>query len=353
MQQTQETNLNIGKYSIMKLSKYFLIAILPFFLSITSCNTKEAWIKNQGQVFGTYYHLVYESPNGEDLQKEVLLALDSVNSSLSTYDTSSVISRFNQSQSGTRTDPHFRKVFETAKEINIATNGAFDMTVAPLVNAWGFGFTNKEEMTPEKVEALKQLVGMNYLKLTADSILKSRPEVMLDASAIAKGYGVDVAARTLARYGCKNFLVEIGGEVVNEGLNSRGQKWRIGIDKPIDDPIASNRELQFIIELSGKALATSGNYRQFYIDEKTGKKYAHTIDPIAGMPVQHTLLSASIIANDCMTADAYATACMVMGLEKSLELMKKHPQMEGCFIYSSENGMEVSRTEGFEQYIAE
>jgi thiamine biosynthesis lipoprotein len=306
----------------MKLSKILLTLFSATLLIFGSCTQKTSWVKNQGQVFGTYYHLIYESSDDTDLHKEVILALDSVNKSLSTYDSTSVISRLNQSDSGAKTDPHFRKVFLAAKEINQASKGAFDMTVAPLVNAWGFGFSNKLEMTPAVIDSLKELVGIDYLELTNDSILKHRKGVMLDASAIAKGYGVDVAAKTLERHGCKNFLVEIGGEIVCQGLNSSGQKWRVGIDKPVDDPVASNRELQFIIELSDKALATSGNYRQFYIDEKTGKKYAHTIDPVSGMPVDHSLLSVSIIADDCMTADAWATACMVLGLEESLALMK-------------------------------
>lgn len=335
----------------MKPSKTLSALLFSVLLLLTACNSKSTWIKNQGEVFGTYYHIIYESPNGTDLHKEVIQALDSVNKSLSTYDSTSVISLLNKSDFGTKTDPHFRKVFLAASEINLTTDGAFDMTVAPLVNAWGFGFTNKQDITPGLIDSLKQLVGMQYLQLVNDSIQKHRKGVMLDASAIAKGYGVDVAAQTLARNGCQNFLVEIGGEIVCQGLNAKGEKWRIGIDKPVDDPTASDRELQFIIELSGKALATSGNYRQFYIDEKTGKKYAHTIDPISGMPVDHSLLSASIIANDCMTADAYATACMVLGLEKSMELMKKHPEMEGCFIYSTKEGMEVAQTEGFDKYI--
>jgi thiamine biosynthesis lipoprotein len=335
----------------MKLSKILLTLFSASLLIFSSCTSESSWIKNQGEVFGTYYHIIYESPDGKDVHEEVILALDSVNKSLSTYNSTSVISRLNQSGSGAGTDEHFRRVFRAAKEISRATNGAFDMTVAPMVNAWGFGFSNKLEMTPAVSDSLKQLVGMRYMELTNDSILKYRKGVMLDASAIAKGYGVDVAAKILERHGCKNFLVEIGGEIVSHGLNSRGQKWRVGIDKPIDDPTATDRELQFIIEISGKALATSGNYRQFYIDEKTGKKYAHTIDPVSGMPVDHSLLSASIIADDCMTADAWATACMVMGLENSIALMKKHPEMEGCFIYSSKDGIEVSWTEGFEKHF--
>jgi thiamine biosynthesis lipoprotein len=297
--------------------------------------------------------VTYESPDGKDLQAKVLAALDSVNHSLSTYDSTSVISLFNSSEKGTNTDPHFRNVFSAAQRITDATNGAFDMTVAPLVNAWGFGFTNRQKMTPGKIDSLLTLIGMNHVELRNHFIYKDQKEIMLDASAIAKGYGVDVAAKVLERHGCKNYLVEIGGEVTTKGHNTRNTKWRVGIDRPIDDPSASSREIQLIIELSGQALATSGNYRQFYIDEETGQKYAHTINPKTGRPVNHTLLSASIVAHDCMTADAFATACMVMGLDKSLDLLKKTPELDGCFIYDTKDGMNITWTEGFDKYIVE
>ncbi len=327
----------------------YLVFVSPLF---TSCKQTPAWQKNQGAIFGTSYHLVYESPSGEDLHQQVLLALDSVNSSLSTYDPQSVISRFNKSTKGVLADSYFKTVFNAAKQVTESTHGAFDMTVAPLVNAWGFGFTNKLTITQQTIDSLKALVGMQYVDLLEDSVVKYRPGVMLDASAIAKGFGVDVAAATLSRLGCTNYMVEIGGEVMANGHNPKNKKWRIGIDKPIPDPMALNRQLQLIVQLSDVALATSGNYRQFYIDEN-GKKFAHTINPSTGKPVEHSLLSATIMAGNCMNADAYATACMVLGLERSLELMKKHPQMEACFIYDTQEGMKVTWTEGFEKYIIE
>ena len=327
--------------------------ILIVVLLLSSSCSRNNWIKNEGEVFGTYYHLIYESPEGKNLNDEVMLALDSVNRALSTYDSTSVISRFNRSKKGIEVNnDHFRAVFTAACRITEITEGAFDMTVAPLVNAWGFGFSKRQNMTPALIDSLRMLVGMDNITIEGDSVLKSTSGIMLDASAIAKGYGVDVAAKVLERYGCKNYMVEIGGEITTKGMNPKNIPWRIGIDKPIDDPSASNREIQTVIQLSGKSMATSGNYRQFYIDKKTGKKYAHTIDPMSGEPVQHSLLSASIIADDCMTADAWATACMVMGLEKSLELLRQHPEVDGYFIHATQDGMEVSRTEGFEKYFS-
>ncbi len=334
----------------MKIQQSPLIIIV--LLLFTACEPQYKWVKEQGEIFGTTYNLVYESPGGKKLHRNVRQALDSVNQSLSTYDTTSVISRFNRAETGTKTDSHFRKVYETGLKVTDATNGAFDMTIAPLVNAWGFGFTESDPEISSHVDSLLSMVGMEYTQLKNDSIIRKREGVLLDASAIAKGYGVDVAARTLKRFGCRNYLVEIGGEVITYGENPRGSKWRVGIDRPIDDPTAVNRELELIVELSGEALASSGNYRQFYIDE-SGKKYSHTIDPHTGHPVDHSLLSASIVADECMVADAYATACMVLGTEKSLELIKKHPDLEGCFIYDSDEGMKITWTEGFEKFIAE
>ncbi|MGM0375172.1 MAG: FAD:protein FMN transferase [Bacteroidota bacterium] len=336
--------------SWQKLKHFFTILLFLFLLS--SCASEPSWIKNEGGIFGTSYHIIYQCPDGKDLHTELKAALDSVNRSLSTYDSTSVISQFNQSTRGTRIDDHFRKVFETAQKVTEKTGGAFDMTVAPMVNAWGFGFTDKEKVSRKTTDSLKALVGMHHVEIRGDSVIKNKPEIMLDASAIAKGHGSDVAAEVLERHGCENYMVEIGGEVVTKGENTRNGPWRIGIDRPIDDPTASNRELELVVELSGQALATSGNYRQFYIDDETGKKYSHTIDPSTGRPVDHTLLSASVVAPSCMLADAYATAFMVMGLEKSQEIIKKHPELEGCFIFDSKDGMKVEWTEGFEQWVA-
>ena len=332
--------------------KFLSPAFLLFLFFLNSCASEPSWIKNKGGIFGTSYHITYKSPAGKDLHTDLKSALDSVNRSLSTYDSASVISQFNQSARGIIMDDHFRSVFLTAQQVTEKTRGAFDMTVAPLVNAWGFGFTGKKKVTREKTDSLKALVGMQYVEIKGDSIIKQRPEIMLDASAIAKGHGSDVAAEVLERHGCKNYMVEIGGEVVTKGENPRNGPWRIGIDRPIDDPTASRRELELVVELSGQALATSGSYRQFYIDEETGKKYSHTINPSTGRPVDHTLLSASVVAPSCMLADAYATAFMVMGFQKSMDLIKKHPELEGCFIFDSKDGMKVEWTEGFEQWVA-
>ncbi len=172
---------------------------------------------------------------------------------------------------------------------------------------------------------------------------------MLDVNAIAKGYSSDVVANFLKSKGVKNFMVEIGGEIVTNGINSKGEIWKLGVDKPIDDPSALNRELEMIVEISGKAMATSGNYRNFYI--KDGKKYAHTINPKTGYPVQHNLLCATIIADDCMTADALATACMVIGFEEGVKLIESIDGVEAAFIYNDNSQNKVYMTSGFQRYV--
>ena len=209
-------------------------------------------------------------------------------------------------------------VFELAQTVNRETNGAFDITVAPLVNAWGFGF--KHESMPSRQQV--------------DSLLKVRDQY--DFSAIAKGYGSDVVARLLRKRGVQNFMVEIGGEIVTQGISERRLPWKIGVTKPTDDSLSVGGELQTVLNITDVAMATSGNYRNFYY--KGGRKYAHTIDPKTGYPVQHSLLSATVLAKSCAVADAYATSFMVMGVERAKELLERHPELMVYFIYAKPDG---------------
>jgi len=326
----------------------FLKLSLVILIVVTAGCQVSKYQFNEGWVFGTSYHFVYNSK--EDLEPQIKVLMDSFSHSLSTFDTASVISKINKNTSF-QTDSFFRTVFSRARQISVETGGAFDLTVAPLVNAWGFGFSKRHEIDSFFIDSLLCNVGMENVSMVNGVIHKQNANVMLDASAIAKGYAVDVVASFLARAGVENYMVEIGGEIVTAGVNPRGFPWQVGIDKPIDDPSVSEREMEMIVALSGKALATSGNYRNFYI--KDGKKYAHTINPKTGRPVQHNLLSASILANDCLTADAFATACMVMGLDSSLTLIESHPELEACFIYHTDSGDQVSMTDGFKRIVRE
>ena len=257
-----------------------------------------------------------------------------VDQSLSPFNKGSIISKVNRNEQVTLNEM-FLNVFELAQQISKETDGAFDITVAPLVNAWGFGF--KEGTTPDKraVDSLLQFVGYEKVRLDND-IKKQDPRIMLDCSAIAKGYGSDVVARFLKLHDIQNFMVEIGGEIVTNGVSDKRVPWRIGVTKPSDDSLSTSNEMQAVLNVTNKAMATSGNYRNFYY--KGGKKYAHTIDPHTGYPVQHNILSATVLANDCATADAYATSFMVMGLDGARKILDKHPELMAYLIYTDEQG---------------
>ena len=290
---------------------------------------------NEGQIFGTFYHITYQ--NNEDLQKEIEAELKNVDNSLSTFNKQSIISKINKNEP-TRLDELFIDVFDKAKTISKETVGAFDITVAPLVNLWGFGFGVKHGQKPSKqrIDSLMQFVGYDKISLVGKKIQKTDPRIMLDCSAIAKGYGSDVVARLFRKYDIKNFMIEIGGEIVVSGISENNQPWKIGINKPVEDSTNMNTEIQTILSITNKAMATSGNYRNFYY--KGGKKFAHTIDPGTGYPVQHSLLSATVLANDCATADAFATAFMVMGVEKAKKILENHKELMAYFVYSDQKG---------------
>lgn len=289
----------------------------------------------EGAIFGTTYHIKYEA--SEPLDSVILAELNKVDASLSVFNQQSTISKINAGQT-LRTDAMLFEVLTKAKAVSDATEGAFDVTVMPLVNAWGFGFKQGIFPTDQQVDSLKQLVGFHRIKLTPDSLLvKADPRTMIDCGAIAKGYGVDCVARVLREHGVMNYMIEIGGEVVTKGKNPEGHAWKIGISQPIDASPSMASKVQTVLSLENAAMATSGNYRNFY--ERNGKKYAHTIDPRTGRPVQHSLLSATVMAPDCATADAYATAFMVMGMEKAEEVLKKHKELHVYFIYADNKGI--------------
>lgn len=293
---------------------------------------------DEGFIFGTVYHITYQSER--NYQKEYIEnvgELNSINDEFSMFDKNSTVSRINTNNPSVNISDRFLSVYHLAQEISRETDGAFDITVAPLVNAWGFGFKSQRLPGKKQVDSLLQFVGMDKFRITPDrSYEKSDPRVMLDFSAIAKGYGVDVVAQFLKTKGIKNFMVEIGGEVVASGISEKKTPWRIGITKPADAPNNTNTQLQAILNVTDMALATSGNYRNFYY--KGGRKYAHTIDPRTGYPVQHSILSATVLADQCAKADAYATSFMVLGFEKTKKVLKKHPELMAYIIYSDAKG---------------
>ena len=297
-----------------------LLLLLSIWI-ISRNNRQVPFQTDNGLIFGTIYQVSYQYPTS--LKAEIEEALHQFDHSLSPFNKQSVITAINNNQS-MQTDSLFRAVFRRSMEISAQTDGAFDITVAPLVNAWGFGF--KKGIFPDsaQVDSLRQLIGYTKVRLdTTNCVQKDDERLMLNCSAVAKGYAVDVVARLLQQKGINNLMVDIGGEVVVKGSNPQQRPWRIGINKPIDDSLATKQELQAIVELHEGAIATSGNYRNYY--HRNGKKYAHTIDPRTGYPVQHAILSSTVLAPDCMSADAYATAFMVMGLKEAEAFVESHP----------------------------
>jgi len=311
---------------------FLLFLVVATFLIIRQRQTTP-FQRDSGFIFGTMYNVTYQSSN--NLKAEIEAELKKVDASLSMFNEQSTLSKINRNES-VETDDMFREVFSIAQNISKETDGNFDITVAPLVNTWGFGFKHDAFPDSAKVDSLRMLVGFEKVKIVKGKVEKQNPQMIIDFGAIAKGYGCDIVARLLNKRGVDNFLIEIGGEVVAKGLNPEQQKWRIGVAKPTDDSLATSNELQTVLSLSNVAMATSGNYRNFYY--KDGKKYAHTINPKTGYPVQQNILSATVLAPNCATADAFATSFMVMGLEKAKAVLKRHNELKVYILYIDEKG---------------
>lgn len=328
--------------------------ILSFLFSIillASCNRGE-YLFNEGGIQGTSYHIIYQSPGNMDYHDSIARILHEFDLSLSSYIPNSIISRVNKNDPDVRPDKYFTDVYKMSLEVYKESDSLFDITVAPLVNAWGFGPEKKLKMDSAVIDSLLQFTGMDKVKLDKGRIIKNDPRVKIDVNAIAQGYSCDVIARFLDRMGIRNYMVEIGGEIHARGKNPDGNAWRVGIDKPTEGNMVPGQELQTVVELKNRSLATSGNYRKFF--EENGAKYAHTINPKTGYPVRSNLLSATVVAKDCMTADAYATVCMVAGLEKSIEIIRKVAGLEAYLVYSDEKGnFKVYMTKGMEKIVQE
>ena len=308
-----------------------------------------AYQHDTGFIFGTVYHVTYQY--NRDLKDEIEAELNKVDNSLSPFNNQSVITAVNQNKNP-EVNEMFSDVFNLAEQVSQETDGAFDITVAPMVNLWGFGFKKGISPSKQKIDSLRQIVGYKKVSLRDGHVIKADKRIMLDCSAIAKGYGSDVVARYLRSKGITNFMIEIGGEIVTSGKSEKRLPWKIGVTKPTDDSLNTNQELETVLNVTDKAMATSGNYRNFYY--KGGKKYAHTIDPKTGYPVQHSLLSSTVLASNCATADAYATAFMVLGIEKAKVVLQKHPELMAYFIYAGPDGkMKVWFSPSLRDKIAE
>lgn len=322
-----------------------LFLIFLIVASIYIISNEPPYHTDRGFTFGTYYNICYKS--NKNLQLQIDSTLKSIDNSLSPFNKNSIITAINENRD-TCPDEQFLEVFNLAQNISKITNGSFDITVAPLVNAWGFGFKQGIKVDSLTIDSLLQYVGYRNVSIKDGKISKQHPQTMLDCSAIAKGYGCDRIAHLFNSIGIDNYMIEIGGEVVAKGKNDKNKRWSIGISKPTDDTSGTNTQLQEILQISGRSIATSGNYRNFRYED--GRKVSHTIDPRTGHPVAHTLLSATVIADNCATADAYATAFMVMGIDEAMKICNKQ-SLEAYFIYSTPDGsIATQETEGMKKY---
>ena len=311
----------------------FLVLLIVGTILIIRQQQNMPYQKYSDFVFGTTFTVTYQCDS--DMNKSIKAELMKVDYSLSPFNEQSIITAINNNQD-VKPDQMFMDVFQLAMDVSRDTNGAFDITVAPLVNAWGFGFKNGVKPSPQQVDSLRQIIGYQKVSVENGKIRKQDPRMMLDCSAIAKGYGTDVVARFLRSRGVKNYMVEVGGEIVTSGVNPERLPWRVGVIKPNDDSLNVSHEVQTVLNVTDIAMATSGNYRRFYY--KDGKKFAHTIDPKTGYPVQHNILSATVLAKTCAQADAYATSFMVMGLDKAKKVLERHPDLMAYFIYDDGQG---------------
>jgi len=331
--------------------KYFVLAIIGIYLLTSGCKREGKIVKFGGEAQGTYYAVTYVDADGRNFQDSIDVILKKFDSSCSIYKPNSIISRFNNNDPTAKADKDFTTVFNKAMEVSERSGGAFDITVGQLVRAWGFSIKGKLEMDAHKVDSLKQYVGYKKVKLVNGRVIKENPNIQLDYNALAQGYSSDVLGRFLESKGIKNYLIDVGGEVLGKGRKPDGGIWSVGIERPPSDSL-QKQQLETIVSLDNSALSTSGNYRKYFI--KDGVKYSHDIDPISGYPVHLTLLAVSVLAENSMTADAFCCAFLVMGKEKALDFIKKNPGIEAYFIYCDEKGtLKTQCSPGFSKIIKE
>jgi FAD:protein FMN transferase len=309
-----------------------LFSIIAFLLLFSCDRGSKNTINISGAAQGTSYNITYLAGAYSNYRQSFDSIFKQIDLSLSTYVPGSIISRVNRNDTTVLIDDHFSKVFYRSVEVSENTKGMFDVTVAPLVNAYGFGPAKKGPVDKKQVDSLLNYIGYKKVRLEDKKLIKESPHVMLDFNAIAQGYTVDVLASVLESKGIHNYLIELGGEIRAKGKKLDGSPWTIGIEQPEESPV-DGISMNTKISLQDKALATSGNYKKYYVEQ--GNKYTHIINPITGLPAKSNLLSATVIAADCMTADAYATAFMVMGLDKSKQFLSDHTDLglEFFFIY--------------------
>ena len=325
-----------------------ILLLTTFLLLFCSCGKSDPYVRIEGFAQGGTYHVTCRIVPGVGelaLREEIDNRLLAIDGSLSGYNKGSLLSRLNAGED-LPLDGLFLECFERSKEIWTETEGAFDPSAAPLFDLWGFGFSNKGNVTQAAVDSIRTFIGMDRLTLEARDdgthLVKADPRMKLNFNAIAQGYSCDVVARYLDSLGCEDYLVDIGREIRCKGKNAAGMLWRIGLDRPADGNYEEGRDLQAILEVTDCGIVTSGNYRKFYVED--GQKYAHTIDPLTGRPVSHNLLSATVVAQDAATADAYATWMMVVGLDRARGILAARPDLDALLVYDQDGQMQTFQT---------
>ena len=331
--------------------KMRIVLMFLFIYNIIGVYAQEKPLFIEGEAQGTSYHITYLDKKNRDFKYKIEKILRNFDLSVSTYIPNSIISKINSNVENVKLDKYFITCFNKAKEVWKNTDGTFDPTVYPIVNAWGFGPGKKQQIEKQKIDSMMQFVGFNLIEIKENKIVKKDPRVALDFNAFAQGYSVDVVSDFLISKGINSFVVEIGGEVYAKGKNGDGLDWTVGIEKPIDNKLDAN-PIKAIAILDNLAVATSGNYRRFVVED--GIKYAHHIDPKTGFPTKNNLLSASVFSIDCISADANATGILVMGLEKAKLFLASHTELQAYLIYSDESGKyQVFVTPGLMNIIKE
>lgn len=325
--------------------KFFFPAVILILLFMTSCSKKIEYKTIDGFAQGTTYHIVYSYKGGDTLNSLVTEILERIDSSVSVYKPESIISRINRNEE-TVPDSLFINVFNRSREFYDLSGGSFDISAAPLFDVWGFGAKERIDVTQQMIDSILAFVGMDKVWLENGVVKKSDPRVTLNMNAIAQGYTSDVIALEFDKRGVENYLIEVGGEIFCKGLNPKGKEWSVAIDKPVEGNMIQGEQIQDIINLSNRGLATSGNYRKFF--KEGDKVFSHTIDPKTGFPAKQNLLSTTIIAKDAMTADAYATYFMVVGLDKAKEILALNPDIDAYLVYGENGEFRVFSTPGIE-----
>lgn len=334
-------------------TRFIFISILSSIILFASCREKHGYYSFDGYAQGSAYHITLNTTSSRLYQKEIDSILAAIDNSLSVYNPKSTVSLIN-TNTNPAADSILKEIFTLSKRFSEETDGLFDVSCAPLFDFWGFGDTNDTlflKMTPEQrkteVDSIRKYTGMEKFAINGNTVSKPSPKAKLNFNAIAQGYTCDVIGKFLESKGISDYLVEVGGEILCKGNNPKGENWSIAIDRPIDGNMEPGVNIQEIIKITGKGVVTSGNYRKYIMEQ--GEKFSHTINPKTGFPVRNSLLSATVIADDATTADAYATYFMVIGLEKAKSILSQRDDLEGYLIYSdseSENGMSVYYSKG-------